>query len=102
MYSYRLRAVKNYKEVFQLMCVTEMECFNSRLYFYCINNGIDLLAIPVDLNKVPPVVVEGQSYTKLPEELWDKTEQMERRERTMLYKSCQSDAFRTAWTGGRE
>jgi len=59
MHSYRLRAVENYKDIFQLMYATEMERFNSRSYFYCINNGIDLLTIAVDLSKVSPVIVEG-------------------------------------------
>jgi hypothetical protein len=69
MYSYRLRAVKNYKEIFQLIRVTKIERFNSRLYFYCVNNRIDPLTVAVDLSRVPPIVVEGQSYTKLPKEL---------------------------------
>jgi len=59
MHSYRLRAVKNYKDAFKLMRATEMERFNSRSYFYCINNRIDPLAITVDLSRVPPVVTKG-------------------------------------------
>jgi len=55
------------------MYIAEIERFNSHLYFYCINNGINLLTITVDLSKVPPIVVEGQSYAELPEELWDRT-----------------------------
>jgi len=46
-----------------------MERFNSRLYFYCINNGIDPLTIAVDLSRVPPIIIEGQSHAELPEEL---------------------------------
>ena len=69
MYSYRLRAIENYKEVFQLMHITEMERFNSHLYFYCVNNGINPLTIAVDLSRVPPIIIEGQSHAKLPEEL---------------------------------
>ena len=55
--------------MFQLIYITEIECFNSCLYFYYINNRIDPLTIIVDLNRVPPVVIEGQSHAKLPEEL---------------------------------
>jgi len=69
MRSYRLRAVKNYKDTFQLMRATEIKRFNSRSYFYYVNNGIDPLTIAVDLSKVPPVVAEGQSYIELPKEL---------------------------------
>ena len=75
MHSYRLKAIKNYKEAFQLMRATKIECFNSRSYFYCINNRINPLTIAVDLSRVPPIIVEGQSYTKLPKELQDRTEQ---------------------------
>ena len=102
MYSYRLKAVKNYKEVFQLICVTEMERFNNHLYFYCINNGINPLTVAVNLSRVPPVVVEGQNHAKLPEELWDRTEQMEGRERTMSSENCQPNTSYTAQTGGRK
>jgi len=38
------------------MRIIEMESFNSRLYFYYIDNGINPLTITVDLNKVPPIV----------------------------------------------
>ena len=55
------------------MRTTKIKCFNSRLYFYCINNGINPLAVVVNLSRVPPVIVEGQSYIKLPKELWDRT-----------------------------
>ena len=60
------------------MRATKIERFNSRLYFYCINNRIDPLTIAVDLSRVPPVIAEGQSYTKLPKELQDRTEQIGR------------------------
>ena len=70
------------------MRVTEMERFNGHLYFYCIDNKINFLAVPVDLNKMPPIIAEGQSYTKLPKKLWDKTKQIERCEGTMLYEGC--------------
>ena len=69
MHSYRLKAIKNYKEAFQLIRVTKIERFNSRLYFYYINNRINPLTVAVDLSRVPPVVIKGQSYTKLPKEL---------------------------------
>ena len=75
MRSYRLKVIKNYKEVFQLIYATKIERFNSRSYFYCINNGINPLTIAVDLSRVPPIVAEEQSYTKLPKELQDRTEQ---------------------------
>ncbi len=69
MYFYCLRAVKNYKDIFQFMYITEIECFDSHLYFYYINNGINPLIIAVDLSRVPPIVAKGQSHIKLPEEL---------------------------------
>ena len=59
MRSYRLKAIKNYKDAFKLMRVTEIEYFNSRLYFYYINYGIDPLAIIVDLSRVPLIIKEG-------------------------------------------
>ena len=74
MHSYYLKAVKNYKDMFQLMRATKIGRFNSRLYFYCVNNGINPLTITVDLSRVPLIIIEGQSYAKLPKELWDKTE----------------------------
>ena len=86
MYFYYLKAVKNYKEIFQFIRATEMERFNGRLYFYCVNNGINPSAVPVDLSKVPFIITEGQSHTKLPKKLWDRTEQMEGYERAMLSK----------------
>ena len=69
MYSYRLRAVKNYKDTFKLMRITKIERFNSRSYFYCVNSGINPLTVTVDLSRLPPVIIEGQSYTELPKEL---------------------------------
>ena len=87
MYSYCFKAVKNYKEAFQLIHATKIERFNSRLYFYYINNRIDPLTVVVDLSRVPPIIVEGQSYTKLPKELWDRTEQIGRREWSYLIRT---------------
>ena len=75
------------------MYITKIECFNSRLYFYCVDNGINSLIVFVDLSRVPPVVAEGQSYTELPKELWDRTKQMERYKGTMSYKNYQFNAF---------
>ena len=69
MHFYHLKAVKNYKDVFKLIYITKKKCFNSRLYFYYINNGIDPLAVAVDPSRVPPIITEGQSHTKLPKEL---------------------------------
>jgi len=51
------------------MRATEIKHFNSRLYFYYVDNGINLLTIAVNLSKVSLIVVEGQSYTKLPKKL---------------------------------
>jgi len=59
MHSYCLRAVENYKDAFQLIHATKMERFNSRLYFYCVDNRINPLTITVDLSRVPPIVAEG-------------------------------------------
>ena len=69
MYSYYLRAVENYKDAFKLIRATEMERFNSRSYFYCVDSGINPLTVTVDLSRLPLVVAEGQSYTELPKEL---------------------------------
>jgi len=102
MYSYHFKAVKNYKDAFQIMRVAKIERFDSRSYFYCINNGIDPLTVAVDPSRVPPVVTEGQSYTELPKELWDRTEQMERRERARLSKSRLSNVAYTVQLGGQE
>ena len=59
MHSSYLKSVENYKEAFQLIYTTKIERFNSRLYFYCINNRIDPLTITVDLSRVPPIITEG-------------------------------------------
>jgi len=56
------------------MRATKVERFNSRLYFYCVNNGIKPLTVIVDPSRVPLIVVEGQSHAELPKELWDRTE----------------------------
>jgi len=69
------------------MRATEMEHFNSCLYFYCIDNGINPLTVAVDLSRVSSIVIEGQSYTELPKELWDRTEQIEGREKAISSKS---------------
>ena len=58
-YSYYLKAVKNYKDAFKLICVTEKKRFNSRLYFYYINNRINPLAVAVDLSRMPLIIIEG-------------------------------------------
>ena len=81
------------------MRITKIECFNSRLYFYCVDYGINPLIIAVDPSIVPPVIVEGQSYTELPKELWDRTKQVEGRKRAILSKSRQSDTSCTAQLG---
>ena len=36
---------------------------------------------------MPPIITKGQSYTELPKELWDRTEQIEGRGRAILAKS---------------
>ena len=69
MYSYRLRAIKNYKDAFKLMRATKMERFNSRSYFYYVDSRINSLTIKVDLSRLPLVIIEGQSYIELPKEL---------------------------------
>ena len=58
MHSYRLKAVKNYKDAFKLIHVTKKKRFNSRLYFYYINNRINPLVVAVDLSRVPLVIIE--------------------------------------------
>jgi len=55
------------------MHATEMEHFNSCLYFYCVDNGINSSTVAVDLSKMPPIIAKGQSYAELLEKLWDKT-----------------------------
>jgi hypothetical protein len=87
MHSYRLKAVGNYKDVFKLMCATKKKRFDSRLYFYYVDNRINPLTVAVDLSRVPPIIAEGQSYMELPKELWDRTKYMEGRERAILSKS---------------
>ena len=69
MHSYHLKAVKNYKDIFQLIYTTKIRCFNSHSYFYCIDNGIDPSTVAVDPSRVPPIVAEGQSHIELPEKL---------------------------------
>jgi uncharacterized protein YukJ len=69
MHSYRLKAIGNYKDTFKLIRATKKKRFNSRLYFYCVDNRIDPLTVAVDLSRVPPIVAEGQSYIELPKEL---------------------------------
>ena len=69
MYFYRLKAAKNYKDAFKLIYITEIDRFDSYLYFYYINNGIDPLTILIDLSRVPPITKEGWSYAELPKEL---------------------------------
>jgi hypothetical protein len=59
MHSYRLKAVGNYKDAFKLMRATKKKRFDSCLYFYCVNNGINSLTVTVDLSRVPPIVIEG-------------------------------------------
>ena len=59
MHSYRYKAVKNYRDTFQLIRATKIERFNSRFYFYCVNSGINPLTIAVDLSRVPPIIIEG-------------------------------------------
>ena len=82
------------------MRITEIERFNSRLYFYCVNHRINPLTITVDLSIVPSIITEGQSYIELPKELQDRTKQVEGRERAILSKSRQSDTSYTAQLGG--
>ena len=95
MHSCRLRAVENYKDIFKLICATKMERFNSRSYFYCVDSRIDPLTVIVDLSRLPPVIIEGQSYIELPKELWDRIKHIERRKRAILSKSRQSDTSYT-------
>jgi hypothetical protein len=59
MYSYRLKAVKNYKDAFKLIRVTEIERFDSCSYFYYVDNRINPLTITVDLSRLPLVIIEG-------------------------------------------
>ena len=59
MHFYYLRVIKNYKDIFKLIYITEMERFNSRFYFYYIDNGIDPLTVTVNLSKLLPVIAKG-------------------------------------------
>ena len=102
MHFYRLKAVENYKDAFKLIHTTKKKRFNSRLYFYCVNNGIDSLTIAVDSSRVPPIVAEGQSHAELPKELWDRTKYTERYKRATLFKSYQSNISHVAQLGRRE
>ena len=99
MHSYHLRAIKNYKNAFQLMRITKIERFNSRLYFYYTNCRINSLTVIVELSIIPPIVIEGQSYIELPKELQDRTEQMEGYKRAILSKSYQPNTAYTAQLG---
>ena len=82
--------------------MTKIKRFNSRLYFYYINNKINPSTVVVNLSKIPLIIIKGQSHIKLPKELWDKTEQMERYKRTMSLESRQPNASHTAQTGGKK
>ena len=46
-----------------------MEHFNSRSYFYYVDNKINPLTIIVDPSRLPPIVTEGQSHAELLKEL---------------------------------
>ena len=63
------------------------DIYNSNVSAYYINNGIDPLAVIVDLSRVPPIIKEGQNYIELPKELWDRTKQIEERERAIIFRS---------------
>jgi hypothetical protein len=69
MHSYCLKAIRNYKDAFKLIRVTKKKRFNSRLYFYYVDNRINPLTVVVNLSRVPPIIIEGQSYIELPKEL---------------------------------
>ena len=71
----------------------EIERFNSHIYFYYINNGINPLAIIIDLSQIPPIIKEGQSYIELPKELWDRTKQIEGHRRAISPKSQPSASY---------
>ena len=86
MHSYCLRAVENYRDAFKLMYITEIKRFNSRFYFYCVNNRINPLTVTVDLSRLPPIITERQSYVKLPKELWDRTKYIKRYKRLCCLK----------------
>ena len=59
MHSYCYKAIKNYKDAFKLIRATEKKRFNSRLYFYYINNRINPLVVVVDLSRVPLIIIKG-------------------------------------------
>jgi hypothetical protein len=59
MHSYHLKAIKNYKDTFKLIRITKIERFNSRSYFYYVDNRINPLTVTVDLSRLPPVIIEG-------------------------------------------
>ena len=59
MHFYCLRAVKNYRDAFKLIYITKIKRFNSRSYFYCVNNGINPLTIIIDPSRLPPIIAEG-------------------------------------------
>jgi hypothetical protein len=59
MHSYYLKAIGNYKDAFKLIRATKKKRFDSRLYFYYINNRINPLTVAVDLSRVPPIIIEG-------------------------------------------
>ena len=69
MYSYCLKAVENYKDIFKLIHITEIKYFNNCSYFYCVNNGINPLTVIVDLSKLPPVIIKEKSHAELLKEL---------------------------------
>ena len=58
MYSYRLRAIKNYRDIFKLIRITKIERFNSRSYFYYVDRRINPLTITVDLSRLLLVIIE--------------------------------------------
>ena len=64
----------------------EIKHFNSYLYFYYINNGINFLTVIVDLNKMLSIVKKGQSYIELPKKLQDNIKQIERHKRIIIFK----------------
>ena len=53
MHSYRLKAAENYKDAFKLIYAIKMDCFNSHLYFYYVNNRINPLTVLIDPSRVP-------------------------------------------------
>ena len=59
MRSYCYKAIKNYKDAFKLIYTTKKKRFNSRLYFYYVNNRINPLVVVVYLSRVPLIIIEG-------------------------------------------